>query len=352
MTALHGRKNPAAPAAPGRERPDSVVFDCDGVLVDISGSYDRTIDMTCSRMLRDLAGIEAIPIDGEIIEGFKASGGFNDEVDLTYASILSLYAADRLGRDPHRFIREVIGKADRTGILSVQRYVGSLCDTSGITARLGRLEDRHGNPVYSLFEQIFFGPRLYRKIFGGPPGAGGGGGVGGMIDNDVVILSDGLLRALRERFGGRIAIVSGRGIESARHTLGSMLDRFDLGSSAFLEDEPRAMAKPNPASLVRAIDSMGSRSCLYVGDSMEDRMMARGAAEAGGGRFQVQFCAIVGTSSDPGRKRRMFGEAGAEMILRSIDEIPKALNLVWGEPYSRDHEEEEGRQRQARDEGD
>lgn len=345
MTAVHNQKKPdpaggraayeypmIRAALDNQKKPDSIAFDCDGVLVDISGSYDRTIDMTCSRMLRDLAGIEAIPIDGEIIEGFKASGGFNDEVDLTYASILSLYAADRLGRDPSRFVREVIGRADRTGILSVRRYLGSLCDISGATARLGSLEDRHGNPVYSLFEQIFFGPRLYRKIFGAPPGGGAGGpggGAGGMIDNDVVILSEGLLRTLRERFGGRIAIVSGRGIESARHTLGSMLDGFDLKSSAFLEDEPRAMAKPNPASLVRAIDSMGSRSCLYVGDSMEDHMMARGAAEAGGGRFQVPFCAIVGTSRDPERKRRMFGEAGADVILRSIDGIPEALNLGW-----------------------
>ena len=79
---------------------DSIIFDCDGVLIDITQSYDKTIDKTCRYVLKEFAGIDSITIDHKIIDGFKASGGFNDEVDLTYAAILSLYTANKLNKEP------------------------------------------------------------------------------------------------------------------------------------------------------------------------------------------------------------------------------------------------------------
>ena len=68
---------------------DSIIFDCDGVLVDITNSYDQTIVKTTKYVLETLAKIsDSIKIDFKIIDGFKSTGGFNDEVDLTYAAIL------------------------------------------------------------------------------------------------------------------------------------------------------------------------------------------------------------------------------------------------------------------------
>ena len=104
-----------------------------------------------------------------------------------------------------------------------------------------------------------------------------------------------------------------------------MLNYFDTKNSAFLEDEPRELAKPNPATLIRAIQSMESKNCLYVGDSMEDYMMAKDASQAG---HSTTFCAIVGTSTNPEDRRKLFANSGVEMILESINDIPKVLNLV------------------------
>jgi len=304
----------------GNQKFDSIIFDCDGVLVDITQSYDRTIDKTCSYVLES-EGIDSIAIDHKIIDGFKASGGFNDEVDLAYAAVLSVYAADALNRNPSEFIYEVISNADKTGVRSVRSYLESVCDMSGILPKLGSLGDRHNNQVYSVFDQLFFGPQLYKKLFGKPSKFSGEG----MISNDRVILSEPLLQTLQKRFGEKMAIVTGRGIESARYSLGEMLQYFDMGSSAFLEDEPRELAKPNPATLIRAIESMGSKNCLYVGDSMEDYMMARDATRAGN---STTFCAIVGTSTSPEDRRKLFADSGVETILESINDIPKVLNLV------------------------
>ena len=78
---------------------DGIIFDCDGVLVDVSNSYDLAIQRTTAYVLKEIAGIpKSDPITSKIIDGFKATGGFNDEVDLTYAAILSLAAAKNLNK--------------------------------------------------------------------------------------------------------------------------------------------------------------------------------------------------------------------------------------------------------------
>ena len=300
---------------------DSIIFDCDGVLVDITQSYDKTIDKTCRYILKEFAGINSIIIDHKIIDGFKTSGGFNDEVDLTYAAVLSLYTSDKLNKEPSEFIYQVISNTDKTGIGSVQSYLESICDISKFLSKLGSLDDRHNNLVYSIFDQIFFGPELYKKLFGKHSKFS----EKGMISNDKVILSVSLLQILQKEFGQKLAVVTGRGFESILYSLKDLLDYFDIKNSAFLEDESRNLAKPNPATLIRAMQSMESKNCLYVGDSMEDYMMAKDAKQAG---YTTTFCAIVGTSTNPEDRRKLFAESGVEMILESINDIPKVLNLV------------------------
>ncbi|MCE2505743.1 MAG: HAD-IA family hydrolase [Nitrosopumilaceae archaeon] len=300
---------------------DSIIFDCDGVLVDITQSYDKTIDKTCRYILKEFAGINSIIIDHKIIDGFKTSGGFNDEVDLTYAAVLSLYTSDKLNKEPSEFIYQVISNTDKTGIGSVQSYLESICDISEFLSKLGSLDDRHNNLVYSIFDQIFFGPELYKKLFGKHSKFS----EKGMISNDKVILSVSLLQILQKEFGQKLAVVTGRGFESILYSLKDLLDYFDIKNSAFLEDESRNLAKPNPATLIRAMQSMESKNCLYVGDSMEDYMMAKDAKQAG---YTTTFCAIVGTSTNPEDRRKLFAESGVEMILESINDIPKVLNLV------------------------
>ena len=303
---------------------DSIIFDCDGVLVDITDSYDKTIDKTCRYILKKFYNIDAITIDAKIIDGFKASGGFNDEVDLTFACILILYTANKLEKnaDPRQFLYTVIEHADKTGISSVQTYLESLFDISTILSELGSLESRHDNLVYSTFDQFFFGPELYQKLFSKESNFS----ESGMIHNDKIIISQNLIKTLQKTFGTKLAIVSGRGLESIRYTLQNpILNSFDLNSSAFLEDEPRELAKPNPATLIRAIKSMGSYHCLYVGDSMEDYLMAKGATNA---QSLTTFCAVIGTSKNPEQKRKLFEDLGVDIIVDSIHDIPKVLNLV------------------------
>ena len=68
---------------------DSIIFDCDGVLIDVTKSYDTTINKTVSYILKEIFNITVDnPLTNEMFVEFKATGGFNDEVDITYVGIL------------------------------------------------------------------------------------------------------------------------------------------------------------------------------------------------------------------------------------------------------------------------
>jgi len=301
---------------------DAVIFDCDGVLVDVSKSYDLAIKQTTKYVLEKFAGIKSIPISSQIISGFKATGGFNDEVDVTYASIISLVAASRLGIGAKKFINTVIKNANTTGIVSVEKFLDTLpVDLSDIRNKLKYPGPHSTNPLYQIFDQMFYGQNLYRKIFHKKSQFKSRG----LIENDLVIVRKKLLDTLESKLTSKIAIVTGRGKESTKYSLNKLFDRFDISSSVFLEDHPRKLAKPNPKSLVMSINHMKSKCCLYVGDSMEDLIMAKKANKIG---KKTIFCGIYGTAQDPNSKKKFLEKNNADIILESINLIPKALNLA------------------------
>jgi len=300
---------------------DSLIFDCDGVLIDITKSYDQTIIITTKYILETFTTItDSIDIDFKIIDGFKSTGGFNDEVDLTYAAILSIVAAKKLKKDQTEFIFNVIKNSDSTGIKSVETFLKKQIDISEIISQLSYPGSHKENILYQIFDQLFYGPKLYLKLFKNlskfsEPG---------LIENDDVIFNNNLSEKLQKKFGTQISMVTGRGKESVSYSLKNLLGKFDLKNSVFLEDESRDLAKPNPQALINSINGMNSKSCLYIGDSMEDFLMAKKTTVLG---HKTTFCGIIGTSKNPQEKLKLFEQNEAILVLDSIKLLPKVLNL-------------------------
>jgi len=146
----------------------------------------------------------------------------------------------------------------------------------------------------------------------------------GLIEQDDVIINNSLLELLEKRFNSKIAMVTGRGKESVNYSLKELLARFNLKNSVFLEDESRDLAKPNPKPLLDSIKGMNGTSTLYVGDSMEDLIMAKRVTDMGN---KTIFCGIIGTSKNPQEKLELFEKNEAVLVLESIHLLPKVLNL-------------------------
>ena len=300
---------------------DTIIFDCDGVLIDITKSYDLAIVKTTQYVLENYSKItNSINVDFKIIDGFKSTGGFNDEVDLAYAAILSLVAAKKLEKDPTEFIFDVIKNSDSNGIVTVEKYLQNQTDISEIKNQLSYPGTHHDNPLYQIFDQLFYGPELYKKLFDKDSKFL----ESGLIEQDDVILNNSLLELLEKKFNSKIAMVTGRGKESVSYSLKELLPRFDLKNSVFLEDESRDLAKPNPKPLLDSIKGMNGTSTLYVGDSMEDLIMAKRVTDMGN---KTIFCGIIGTSKNPQEKLELFEKNEAVLVLESIHLLPKVLNL-------------------------
>ena len=306
---------------------DSIIFDCDGVLIDVTESYDTTINETIRYVLKELncnfgQYREGVPLTDEMLLKFKSTGGFNDEIDITYAGILCYVAAKKLNKDPAELILDVLNNADDSGITYIENFLNEIdVDISDVKARLGYPSTDKNDLIHATFDQLFFGPELYSKIFQKESKFS----EKGFIENDNVIVTSELIEALKKKFNDKIAIVTGRGFNAINSSLKEILNQFNVENSIFLEDESRDLAKPNPQSLIRAMKGLDSKNCLYVGDSMEDMILAQKASELG---FQATFCGIYGSGKLPEVKKKMFVEKNVPFILESINFLPKALNLV------------------------
>ena len=302
---------------------DSIIFDCDGVLIDVTESYDTTINETISYVLKEVTGITVeTPLTNEILLKFKSTGGFNDEIDITYSGILCYIAAKKLNKNPTELIIDILDNADDSGIAYVENFLNKIdVDISDVKLRLGYPSANKNDLIHATFDQLFFGQELYEKIFQKESKFT----EKGFIENDKIIVSSELIETLKKKFDDKIAIVTGRGFSAISSSLKEILNQFNVENSVFLEDESRDLAKPNPQSLIRAMKGLDSKNCLYVGDSMEDMILAQKSSELG---FNATFCGIYGSGKLPEMKKNMFIKKNASFILESINSLPKALNLV------------------------
>ena len=302
---------------------DSIIFDCDGVLVDIRNSYDYAINKTISAIMKELFNDEVGDIvTSKIHFGLKSVGGFNDEVAVVYAIVMTLAASKKSKIEFEKLIIDVINNANESGINSIDEYFKvQNMDLSEIKLKLDYENSRKISYIHRIFNQLFYGPTLYEEIFNDKSQFNNEP----LIDLDDIILDDNLMSKLKTRFGSKIATVTGRGKFAFSYSMKNFLEKFNIESSVFLEDRPLNLAKPNPESLIESISKINSKCSLYIGDSMEDLLMVQKCQEQG---YDVSFCGIYGSSDEPKLKYELFQKNNASFILESIQELPKALNLV------------------------
>ena len=120
----------------------------------------------------------------------------------------------KLEKDPTHFIFDVIKNSDSSGIISVEKYIENQIDISDIKKQLSYPGTHHDNPLYQIFDQIFYGPELYKKLFNNTSNFSDPG----LIEQDDVILNDILFEKLQKKFNSKIAMVTGRGKESVSYS--------------------------------------------------------------------------------------------------------------------------------------
>jgi len=353
------------------QRIDAVFFDCDGVLVDVRESYNATTIETVKFVAKSLMGLDvpnSLPLRRVVLE-LKRSGGFNNDWDVSYALLLGIYTY--LSREEMETVSANASPSDRERILleDIQRRVsesswqrvgeaivdlGKRADSTGLVSvektltneGYGQLLDAAkrllGYPVevsivVRVFDETFSGPQLFRQKFKVEPKFHTGRG---FVERETPTISLETLSRLVARVGReRIGIISGRDYDSARKTLGELLNNFESKNLLFLMVDPSHGAdegkssepllnKPNPEILLKAVETLGRfQCCLYVGDSAEDLIMVQRANKV---LPRFAFAGVYDLVDFKDEVCSYFLKMGADMVLPSVNDLPELLDILGG----------------------
>jgi HAD superfamily phosphatase len=304
---------------------DCVLFDIDGVLVDIRKSYNAAIKETVEYMLKFITGssFQRLVTD-QIILKFRQCGGFNNDTDTSYAITLATLANPPKNiSEGRKFLALVAENADESGRISVEKFL-AIYDIDKWKKVLTYPAPVKDSMLARVFDEIFYGPDLFRKqdhlepkywTIGRP-----------LIKNDKLAVTVKTMKNLNKMFKGNLAVVSGRSRLAAEYSLKPLMKYFNCDACVFLEDKKREYAKPNPYAVKHAMKVMSARTAIYVGDSVEDLLMARRAEKETGAK--IAFVGIYGNSSEPGKTIYKFKQEGVEAILRSVNQLPNIINKV------------------------
>lgn len=344
---------------------DAIVFDCDGVLLDVRNAYNVGIAATTKRIIEDFTGTK-IPesiFDSTLNHAYKRTGGFNNDWTHAYAVIMRIlaetpeeklaelnnYAKESLEYDsPKQRYDYIAGKVKAEipveGLYDKLADFATMLDVSGIEKVDDLLLDKVGvnikkalkfrgdvgeSIISTLFEELFLGTELFTETFGYPPQF-----VqveNGIVEADEVVIKPETLIMLEELLDGpRFGVASGSMENTAKHALGTIVDRFPKSSQYWHDvvdrDQKRLginnLHKPNPYPLRKAAEPFNPEMVLYIGDTMADYLTAENAGT------DVLFTGVYASVHSSEKVKQSFIELGSDIVAPTVNEIPAALRYV------------------------
>ena len=306
---------------------DAIIFDIDGVLIDVINSYNQTIAKTIEYILHNHFNISLadFPIE-QLISKFRHTGGFNNDIDTAYSIILTIVYCKLIEinetNEIYDFFIELLDKLDDKGIISVEKELEKYGNIENVKIKLGY--PKEDNIISTIFNEIFYGPELFKmqfkkesKYYFDEP----------LIKNDKLIVLESTIKYLFEKFNGNLILISGRSKISAYFTLNNILDYFIKDACIFLEDEKREYSKPNPYAIYKVFNYLNLKSAVYVGDSVEDLLMVKKFKETRDEK--IIFCGICGKNMHSSESlKKLFEIKGADFMVETVNDIPNILNNI------------------------
>jgi HAD superfamily phosphatase len=305
-----------------------IIFDIDGTLIDTRESYNKSIRKTVQFLVKyiDISkeNLGKIVSD-ELIFKFRKSGMFNNDIDTSYALVLSILCGPPKKSDLLFFIENIAQNTSSKGIKSVENYLKDYSEIrlKQIKKLLRYPGDVNTSIIARAFDEYFYGPQLFKKQHGtnskyysGRP----------LIENDILLATNSTLKKISNMFDMRTGIVSGRSRIAAEYSLKSVFEFFDMKGSVYLEDEKREMGKPNPSALIKSVKSFGVSNAFYVGDSAEDLFMVQRARKIS--NLDIKLIGVCASNARSNQIRSLFTSNGTSLIVKNINELPNILNKV------------------------
>ena len=328
------------------KRKNLIVFDMDGVIIDVSASYRDVVRRTAGLFLQPAPGAQKLPeplFALSELAAVKQSGGLNNDWDLTFVVISLLFTlvdnpAAGTARDLWQRYHDTIGHCDLTAL------IGFLQKTDRPLVYLlrehGRREDPFvrslyqgdvgsGNIIKQIFQEIYLGEKLFRSTYNLIAAVYRGEG---FILREKVLIDRHLLAELAG--DNLLAIATGRPRAEAEYPLQHFqlkqffsqiltLDDCLAEEKRIFDREGRtvSLSKPNPFMLDAVVKNCRQPfdAFYYVGD-MPDDMLAAAQTEV-----NCKGIGILLSAPDKERLRKDLMDAGADYIVDSFEALKKIV---------------------------
>ncbi len=271
--------------------PSFIVFDVDGVLLDVSASYPEAVALAVREFCLRRLGVSASPYAAEHAVLWKDAGGFNDDWDL--AASVCLFLADRWEAD-----QWPVSVEDQRRFTRMVSAAGGGLEAVRAMCRVSRIEWQPSAIARWCME--FYGgsdgcPLMFGFSFDG--------GAPGLWHAEQPLLEPSAL----EQWRGRVAIFTGRNRGELALALAriGLRDFFGAERCYTSDDGPR---KPDPEGLSRLLGGLPPGEVLFVGDGIDDHEAARRYRAHPGAR-PCRFAAVLGPSARERSGRFVAAEA-------------------------------------------
>lgn len=250
---------------------DTIVFDIDGVLIDMRESFRRAICQTVQFYFKEILHFQVCRnlIHPEEIEYFKMAGGFNNDWDLTSAVILFylMKARENNLKDIDELkSREPDIKTFTTKMLSLggglAKVINLFKKNKHIKEEIFSLWDE--DLITKIFQEIYAGEEHCFNIYGFHPSLIK---TEGLIKQERIIIDKKKKDFLQQYFS--IGILTGRNRREARIAL-EILGWDDIISEEKITTADDGLEKPHPQGLKRLSASLKTKLGIYVGDIRDD----------------------------------------------------------------------------------
>jgi len=319
-----------------------IVFDMDGVIIDVSKSYRDTVRQTARLFFKGAQSWGDLPdplFPLSDLARVKQSGGLNNDWDLTCLVInllFSLIKKPEIHEETDTWLRhkETISRFDVTELAHFLESTGKPLTTlfeqkakpdHEFIMSLYKGDVGSGNIIKQIFQEIYLGRDLFKSTYGIPVRVYDGEGY---INREKLLVNKSRLKSLSKN--NILAIATGRPKAEADYPLNHFglkkyfqiiltLDDCIREEKSILakEGDKVSLSKPNPYMLDAIAEIKKNETSLfyYVGD-MPDDMEAAAKSKAG-----FKGVGVFYSAPDADILKRELLRAGAEYIIEDLEEL-------------------------------